>query len=82
MQLPVDEEDDEKVMRVPEPLEMGSTSLLNCKEHHDTKGGGHNPSSNSWACEEVGTKESHDDLASGVGVWVGFRKLSKVDHMS
>lgn len=82
MQLPVDEEDDEKVMRVPEPLEMGATSLLDGKKHHDTKGGGHNPSSNSWACEKVGTKEGHNDLASSVRVWVSFRKLSKVYHMS
>jgi len=35
MELPADEENDEKVVGVPEPLKVGTTSLLDSEKDHD-----------------------------------------------
>jgi len=48
MQLPVDEEDDEEVVSVPEDLKVGSSSLLDSEPNHDCKGSGHDPTGSTW----------------------------------
>lgn len=80
MKLPVDEEDDEEVMRVPESFEMGATTFLHGKENHDTQTENHDPPSNARACSEVG-KEENDDFTAHLGGLCNC-KFSKVDHMS
>ena len=37
VELPVDEEHDEEVVRVPEPLEVGAATLLDREPDHDTE---------------------------------------------
>ncbi len=81
MQLPVDEEDDEEVVRVPEPLEVGAATLLDGEPDHDTEGGRHDPASGTGAGDEVGSDKSEDTLASGLRVRVDDRKLGEVDHV-
>lgn len=81
MKLPIDEEDNEEVVGVPEPLEMGAASLLNSKEDHDAKGSGHDPASDTRACDKVGLEECNNALTSGLCVRVGHGKLIEVNHV-
>ena len=81
MQLPVDEEDDEEVVGVPEPLEVGTAALLNREPNHDTEGGGYNPASRTRASDEVGRNERKHLLASRLRIRVNHGELSEVDHV-
>lgn len=81
MELPVDEEDDKEVVRVPEPLKVCPPPLLHRKEDHKTKRDGHNPSGRAGARDELGEDEGDDDLAGRVVVCVGDGELGVVDHM-
>jgi hypothetical protein len=53
MQLPKDEEDDEKVVGVPEPLEVGTAFLLEGKPDHGTKDYPHKPTGDEGTNLEV-----------------------------
>lgn len=81
MELPVDEEDDEEVVRVPEPLEVRTAALLDREPHHDTEGGGHDPSSGTRAGNEVCGNECDDLLAGRLCVGVDHGELGEVDHV-
>lgn len=81
MQLPVDEEDDEQVVRVPEPLEVGAATLLNREPDHDSECGGHDPASGSGTGDEVGGDEREELLARRLRVRVDDRELGEVDHV-
>ena len=61
MQLPVDEEHDEQVVRVPEALKVGATALLHGVPDHDTERGGHDPASDAGSGREVRSEEGDDD---------------------
>lgn len=54
MELPVEEKDEEKVMRIPKPLKMFAASPPYRKEHHNEKDCGHDPTSDTWSCCEIG----------------------------
>lgn len=82
MELPVDEEDDEQVVRVPEPLKVSAAPLLNSKPHHDAKRSGHDPSSETRPSGEIGTQKPDKDLAGGRSIWVEHCELRKVHHVS
>lgn len=79
MELPVDEEDNEKVVRVPKSLEMSATAFLHGEESHDTQTGCHDPPSNTRTSGEIGKKEN-DDFIAGFG-GLRYCKFCKVDHM-
>jgi hypothetical protein len=79
MELPVDEEDNEEVVRIEESLEMSATAFLHCEENHDSHTESHNPSGNTWACSEVG-KEENDDFIACLGR-LRDCKFCKVDHV-
>ena len=81
MELPVDEEHDEEVVRVPEPLEVRTAALLNREPHHDTEGGGHDPASGTRASDEVGGDECENLLTGRLRVRVDHRELGEVDHV-
>ena len=81
MQLPVDEEDDEEVVRVPEPLEVGAATLLDREPDHDPERGGHDPASSSGPGDEVRGNEGEDLLARGLCIGVDHGKLGEVDHV-
>ena len=81
MELPVDEEHDEEVVRVPEPLEVGAATLLNREPDHDTEGSGHDPAGSTRSSDKVGSNEGDDLLAGGLGVAVDHRELGEVDHV-
>lgn len=81
VELPVDEEDDEEVVRVPEPLEVGTATLLNSEPDHDSEGGGHDPSSRTRTSDEVGGNEGKELLPEGYRVWIDHDELGKVDHV-
>ena len=54
VELPVDEEDEEQMVRVPEALKVRPTLLLRRKPDHGPQGEPHDPSSDSGAGCEVG----------------------------
>ena len=82
MQLPVDKEDDEQVVRVPEPLETGTATFLNSVPNHDTESSGHDPSSRTGTSSKVGENECNDFLAGGLCVRINHGEFSEVDHVS
>lgn len=65
MKLPADEEDDEEVVGVPEPLEISTTAFLHREPDHDAQNDGHDPSGGTWTGEEIGFEEE-DDAFLGV----------------
>lgn len=81
MELPIDEEDDEQMVGVPESLKMGTTTFLNGEENHCSQCCSHDPTSDSRSRGEVGSKESQKSLSSGLGVRVGSRQLCKIYHV-
>lgn len=82
VQLPADEEDDEQVVRIPEPLETSTATLLHGIPNHDTESGSHDPSSCTRTGSKVGKEESHDSLAGVLRIRVNHGEFSKVDHVS
>lgn len=80
MQLPIDEEHDKQMMRVPKPLEMRPLPLLERKEDHHTQSDPHDPAGGARAGRKVGEEES-DYFFAGGGVLEGEDELGKVDHV-
>lgn len=79
VELPADEEDDEEVVGVPEPLKVGTAALLDGEPHHGAQSNPHDPSGSTWTGEEVGLKEQ-DDAVFGVGA--GYDgQAGKVEHV-
>ena len=58
VQLPIDEEYDEKVVRIPESLKSSSTDFLSSKEYDDGETSGHDPTCNTGTRGQVYGKES------------------------
>jgi len=54
VELPVDEEDDEQMVRVPEALKVGPAPLLDRKPDYNPQGEPHDPSSDPRTGCEVG----------------------------
>lgn len=63
MKLPVDEEDNKQVMRVPEPLEIASTAFLNREPHHHSQRNVHDPSGHAGSSDKVDFEERDDSTA-------------------
>jgi hypothetical protein len=63
VKLPVDEDDDEEMMRVPEALEMGPPPFLDGEPDHHREANRHDPARNAGSRHEVDLEES-DHLAS------------------
>jgi len=80
VELPTDEEDNEKVVGIPEPLESRLTDLFPSKENHDTESSCHDPTRDTRAGGEVGTKESND-TSTGRGC-CNHGEFVEVDHVS
>jgi len=79
MELPVDEEDDEQVMGIPEPLKVNPALLLACKVSHNSKYDCHYPSCSTRAGGKIYRKEIDEVLA-----WtIAHRRsqLVEVHHM-
>ena len=81
MELPVDEEDNEQVVGVPEPLKVGATTLLNGEPDHDTQCSSHDPASCTRTSDEVGCDKGDNLLAGGLRVGVNHGELGEVDHV-
>lgn len=82
MKLPVDEEYDEQMVRIPEAFEVSTTTLLNREPNHDAKSNRHNPSRRTRAGREVRRKEGDDALSRVRRVRVCHCELVEVDHVS
>ena len=65
MQLPVDEEDNKQMMRVPEPLKVLSSALFHCEPDDDRQASEHNPTSNTWASSKICHEEAFDACPGG-----------------
>lgn len=81
MELPIDEEHNEQMMRVPEPLEVCPPAFFHCKVHHDPQRHGHDPPGGSGARDELREDERRDSLASRLRIGVGDGELGVVNHM-
>ena len=81
VQLPVDEEDDEKVVSVPEAVEVGTAALLHREPDHDPERGPHDPASHTGTGREVGHKEGDDTLTGCLRVRVDHGKICEIDHV-
>ena len=81
MKLPANEDDDEKVMSVPEVLEISMLSFLHCKVDHDSKAEGHNPPGSAGPGGKVSLKEGDELCATCLCGSIGKRELGKVDHV-
>ena len=81
MELPHDEENDEQVMRIPEPLKVGTALLLPGEENHDNKSNGHNPTGPTGSSDDVGLDEDNDALTRVGCIRVERRKFCIVDHV-
>lgn len=79
--MPIDEEYNEKVVRIPESLIGGFTYFLSAKEYHDTKTSGHDPTGNTGARGEIYAKERQDSLTRCRGRRISHGKPIKVYHM-
>lgn len=82
MKLPVDEEHDEQMVRIPEAFKVSTATLLNREPDHDAKSNRHNPSRRTRTGREVCCKESNDTLSRGDCIRVCHRELVEVDHVS
>jgi hypothetical protein len=81
MELPADEEDDEKVMSIPEVLEVGMSPFFRGKVDHNAKTDGHNPPGSAGSGGKVGLKEREELCATCLRGCVSERELGKVDHV-
>lgn len=81
VKLPADEKDDEEVVRVPEPLKVCATPLLEGKEDHGKQAGGHDPPSSTWTSGKVRCQESNDTLTGGGRRCISHGQLVEVDHV-
>lgn len=79
VQLPVDEKDDEKMMRIPKAFEVDLSLFLSRKKSHDTQNDGHDPSSGTSPGCKIGTKEVDKELSRGRAHRCG--QFVEVDHM-
>ena len=81
VQLPVEEEDEEQVVRVPEALKVRATRFLSSVPSHDDKRSGHDPASDTGTGGEVGDEEDDEAVARRSGERVGKGELGEVDHV-
>lgn len=81
MELPVDEEDDEEVVGVPEPLKVGPAAFLERKPDHHAERDGHDPARRTGTGEEVCTEEDGDPGEGGGRDGVLHGEARKVDHV-
>lgn len=79
--MPIDEENDEEMVRVPERLETSTATFLDGIPDHDSQSGSHDPSSDSGTSFKVGRKECDDTLAGVRRIRVGHGEPVEVDHM-
>ena len=81
MELPADEEHDEQVVRVPEPLKVSTAALLHSIPDHDGQSSSHDPASGTGTSREVRCEECHDTLAGSLRVRVSHSQLGEIDHV-
>jgi len=79
VKLPVDEEDNKKMVGVPETLKVSPTPLLNREPDHNSQRKPHDPSRDTGASCEVGQQKDNEPLLSRVRRCNG--KLCKVEHV-
>ena len=79
MKLPVDEEDNKEMVRVPEALKVGPTPLLNRKPDHDSERKPHDPTGDTRASCEVCQQEDDEPLLGRVCRRNG--EVCKVEHV-
>ena len=60
MKLPSDKENDKKMMRIPELLEILLTSFLGRVEDYEPESDGHDPAGDSWTGSKVRLEKSQD----------------------
>jgi len=81
VELPADEEGDEEVVRVPEPLEVGPPPFLDGEVDHREETRVHDPPSRAGSGGEVCSEEGEDLWAHTDRGCVCEREADEVDHV-
>lgn len=81
MQLPEDEEDDEEVVTVPEPLKVSPSARLHCEPHHRAKHSPHKPASDQRANSEIGSDSEDKLLADGLALCTVDGEPDEIDDV-
>lgn len=84
VELPENEEGDEKVVAIPELFESAvlcTTTLLNRIVDHNGKENQHEPTSDKWANDEIGSNEEDDALSGSGSTLVGHSETVKIDNV-
>ena len=79
MKLPIDEENDEQMVGVPEAFKLGSTPLLDRKPDHNTETEPHDPSGDTGARCKVGQQKDNESFLGGTRR--GNGEVCKIDHV-
>lgn len=82
MELPCEEEDEEEVMTIPEPLKVGTSAFLHCKPNHDSKTDSHNPPSRTRTSSKVCPQKNEDAFPSSRGIGIRHSEFLEVAHVS
>ena len=81
MQLPADEVDDKKMVRVPKALKICTTLLLQSEKDDQEQCGRHDPPGNSRPRCEIDHEERSKPLTASLRISVGDGKFGKVEHV-
>ena len=81
MQLPADEVDDKKMVRIPKALKIGTTLLLQGEKDDEKQCGRHDPPSNTRPRREIDLEERNKLLTAVLRISVSNGELDKVDHV-
>ena len=79
MKLPVDEENDEQMVGVPEAFKVGFTPLLHRKPDNNSQAEPHDPSGDTRTRRKVGQQEDNEPLLGCICRRNG--EVCKVDHV-
>lgn len=81
MELPVDEEHNEKVVRIPEAFKVCTAALLHRVPDHNTQCKVHDPARRTGPSREVRREERDDALAGGGRARIRHGELVEVAHV-
>lgn len=81
MELPCKEEDEEEVVSVPEPLEVGTAPFLHSKPNHDAKTGSHDPTRSTGTSSKVCPQKYKNALTRSLCIRVKHSEFLEVAHM-
>jgi hypothetical protein len=81
VKLPACKENDEQMVRIPEPFKVRTTSFFQGEKDHDKETGRHDPARNARTRGEIGDQKIGKACAESLCIGVKHGKAPEVDHM-